>query len=414
MIKLIPFDGYKFVPGGVCAPKGFVAGGLHCGIRKNQTKKDLAMIYSKVPCKAAAMYTQNKVKGAPIQICKENLVNGVAQAVICNSGNANTCNADGEEKARTMCKLAGKALGIAPEDVIVASTGVIGQVLPIEPIQDHVQQLADSLSEQGGNDAAQAIMTTDTVTKEVAVRFSIGGKECTIAGMAKGSGMIHPNMATMLCFLTSDVAIDPLLLERALQGVVADTFNMVSIDGDTSTNDTCALMSNGLAENPEIVDASSPEYRTFVDGLYAVLMNLSRMLAADGEGATKLMECAVTGAVDTKNAKIIAKSVITSTLFKCAIFGEDANWGRVLCAIGYSEADLDIHEVNVTLSSEAGSVQVCRNGAGVDFSEEEAAKILAEDEVRVLVELGDGVGSAVAWGCDLSYDYVKINGDYRT
>ena len=232
--------------------------------------------------------------------------------------------------------------------------------------------------------------------------------------MAKGSGMIHPNMATMLCFLTSDVAIDQLLLERALQGVVADTFNMVSIDGDTSTNDTCALMSNGLAENPEIVDASSPEYRTFVDGLYVALMNLSRMLAADGEGATKLMECAVTGAVDTQNAKIIAKSVITSTLFKCAIFGEDANWGRVLCAIGYSEADLDIHEVNVTLSSEAGSVQVCRNGAGVDFSEEEAAKILAEDEVRILVELGDGVGSAVAWGCDLSYDYVKINGDYRT
>lgn len=413
-MNLIEFEGFTFVPGGVCAPKGFQAAGVHCGIRKNRTKKDLGMIYSTVPCAAAAMYTQNKVKGAPILVTQDNLKNGLAQAVIVNSGNANTCNADGEEKARQMCQLAGDALKLSPSDVIVASTGVIGQVLPIEPIAEHVEELAKALSADGGTDAAEAIMTTDTKKKELAVRFRIGETECTIGGMAKGSGMIHPNMATMLCFLTTDAAIEQPLLQKALKRVVDDTFNMVSIDGDTSTNDTCAIMASGLAGNKAITDDQSPEYLVFEDALYIALMNLSREIAADGEGATKLLECVVNGAVDVQNAKIIAKGVITSTLFKCAMFGGDANWGRVLCAIGYSQAELDITQVEVLLSSNAGCLKVCENGAGVDFSEEEAARILKEDEVKIIVNLGDGEGKAVAWGCDLTYDYVKINGDYRT
>ncbi|MGI5958541.1 MAG: bifunctional glutamate N-acetyltransferase/amino-acid acetyltransferase ArgJ [Massiliimalia sp.] len=413
-MNLIEFEGFEFVDGGVCAPKGFQAAGVHCGIRKNKSKKDLAMVYSTVPCAAAAMYTQNKVKGAPILVTRENLKDGMAQAIIVNSGNANTCNADGEEKAWKMCQLAGNVLNLDPSQVIVASTGVIGQVLPIEPIADHVEELAKALSDQGGSDAAEAIMTTDTVKKELAVRFRIGNTECTIGGMAKGSGMIHPNMATMLCFLTTDVAIEPALLQKALKRVVDDTFNMVSVDGDTSTNDTCSIMASGLAGNSMICDETSSEFLVFEDALYIALMNLSREIAADGEGATKLLECVVNGAVDVKNAKIIAKGVITSTLFKCAMFGEDANWGRILCAIGYSEAELDITQVEVLLSSNAGCIKVCEEGAGVDFSEEEAAKILAEDEIKIIVNLGDGEAKAVAWGCDLTYDYVKINGDYRT
>ncbi len=410
----IKYEGFDFVEKGICAPKGFQASGVHCGIRKNKSKKDLALIYSDVLCNAAAVYTLNKVKGAPIAVTKENLKNGKAQAVIINSGNANTCNADGEEKARMMCVLTAAALKIDSKDVIVGSTGVIGQVLPIEPIQEHMAELAEALSCDGSVDAADAILTTDTVRKELAVEFTLGGKTCHIGGIAKGSGMIHPNMATMLCFMTTDVAIDQELLQQTLSAVVDETFNMVSIDGDTSTNDTCAIMASGLAGNQEIVSADTEEYKVFADALYVILMNLSRQIAGDGEGATKLLECTVNGAVDLKNAKIVAKSVITSNLFKCAMFGEDANWGRVLCAIGYSEADLDIHGVEVILASKAGKITVCENGAGVDFSEEKASSILKEDEIKIIVNLKDGDAKAVAWGCDLTYDYVKINGDYRT
>ena len=410
----IKYEGFDFVEKGICAPKGFKASGVHCGIRKNKTKKDLALIYSDVLCNAAAVYTLNKVKGAPIAVTKENLKNGKAQAVIVNSGNANTCNADGEEKARMMCDMAAASLGIDSKDVVVGSTGVIGQVLPIEPIRDHMEELAGTLSGDGSADAADAILTTDTVRKELAVEFTLGGKTCHIGGIAKGSGMIHPNMATMLCFMTTDVAIDRELLQQTLSAVVDETFNMVSIDGDTSTNDTCAILASGLAGNEEIVSADTEEYKLFADALYVILMNLSRMIAGDGEGATKLLECTVNGAVDLKNAKIVAKSVITSNLFKCAMFGEDANWGRILCAIGYSEADLDIHGVEVILASKAGKITVCENGAGVEFSEEKASSILKEDEIKIIVNLRDGDAKAVAWGCDLTYDYVKINGDYRT
>ncbi len=410
----IKYEGFDFVEKGICAPKGFKASGVHCGIRKNKTKKDLALIYSDVLCNAAAVYTLNKVKGAPIAVTKENLKNGKAQAVIVNSGNANTCNADGEEKARMMCDMAAASLGIDSKDVVVGSTGVIGQVLPIEPIRDHMEELAGALSKDGSADAADAILTTDTVRKELAVEFTLGGKTCHIGGIAKGSGMIHPNMATMLCFMTTDVAIDRELLQQTLSAVVDETFNMVSIDGDTSTNDTCAILASGLAGNEEIVSADTEEYKLFADALYVILMNLSRMIAGDGEGATKLLECTVNGAVDLKNAKIVAKSVITSNLFKCAMFGEDANWGRILCAIGYSEADLDIHGVEVILASKAGKITVCENGAGVEFSEEKASSILKEDEIKIIVNLRDGDAKAVAWGCDLTYDYVKINGDYRT
>lgn len=413
---MIKFEGFDFVPNGVCAPKDFLASGIHVGIKANSSpdKKDLALIYSRKPCTAAAVYTQNQVKGAPIAICKQNLQNKTAQAVIVNSGNANTCNADGEQKAQMMCDLAAEALGIDPKDVIVSSTGVIGKIMPIEPIQQHIKELAAALNEHGNTDAAEAIMTTDTVSKEVAVTFDLGGVPCTIGGMAKGSGMIHPNMATMLCFITTDVAIKPDLLQSALTRVVDDTFNMVSIDGDTSTNDTCAIMASGTAGNPIIDTMNGPEFQKFVDGLYIVLMNLSRKIAADGEGATKLLECTVSGAVNIQNAKRIAKGVITSTLFKCAMFGEDANWGRILCAIGYSQADLNIDQVEVILYSKAGSILVCQHGSGVAFSEELAAEILKEDEIKIIVNLKDGNGEAIAWGCDLTYDYVKINGDYRT
>ena len=409
----VKFEGFDFVDGGLCAPKGFKAAGVHCGIRKNKEKRDLAMILADHPCAAAAIYTQNKVKGAPIVITRRHLKDGMAQAVICNSGNANTCNADGEFKALQMAELCAKALSIRPEDVIVASTGVIGQPLPIEPIEAAVPDLAASLSREGSSEAAEAIMTTDTYKKELAVKFSLGGKDCVVAGIAKGSGMIHPNMATMLCFLTTDVDIEPMLLKKALKTVADDTFNMVSVDGDTSTNDMVSILASGEAGNPKIKDEER-DYELFCNALYALLMNLSREIARDGEGATKLLECVVSGAKTTRDAKIVAKSVITSSLFKAAMFGEDANWGRILCAVGYSEADLDIKKVAVQLCSVKGSIDVCENGAGLEFSEEDAKTVLSADEIKIILRLGDGDGRAVAWGCDLTYDYVKINGDYRT
>ena len=403
----------KLIEGGVCAAKGFTANGIHCGIRKNHSKKDLALILSCVPAAAAAVYTTNLVKGAPLTVTKNHISNGIAQAVICNSGNANTCNANGIEIAEAMSDLVAKQLNIAASDVVVASTGVIGQPLSIDPIAAGMAQLAEGLSAEGGKAAAEAIMTTDTVMKEVAVEFEVGGKTCHIGGIAKGSGMIHPNMATMLVFLTTDCAIAPDMLQKALSGDIANTFNMVSVDGDTSTNDMVTVLANGLAGN-ETITAEGEDFTTFMKALNTVTIALCRKIAGDGEGATKLLECKVTGAADLPNAKIVAKSVICSSLLKAAMFGADANWGRVLCAIGYSGAAVDVNKVDVSFRSAAGRIDVCKNGAGIPFSEEIAKQVLLEKEIEILVELNSGDVSSTAWGCDLTYDYVKINGDYRT
>ena len=403
----------NYIQGGVTAPKGFKASGVHCGIRKNKTKKDLALIVSEKKGTAAAVYTQNLVKGAPLTVTKNNIEDGYAQAVICNSGNANTCNANGIEIAESMCALVEKHTGISAKDVIVASTGVIGQPLDILPIQNGMDELVSTLTPDGSVDAATAIMTTDTTLKECAVSFTIGGKECRMGGIAKGSGMIHPNMATMLVFVTTDVSISAELLKKALSEDVLDSFNMISVDGDTSTNDMVSVIANGMAENVEITEENE-DYEVFKKALAAITCKLCRMIAKDGEGATKLLECNVKGAIDTKNARIVAKSVICSSLFKAAMFGADANWGRVLCAIGYSGADVDVLKVDVSFASKAGNVDVCKNGAGIEFSEEVAKTVLTEDEIQINISLGDGNGVATAWGCDLTYDYVKINGDYRT
>ncbi|MBQ9780265.1 MAG: bifunctional glutamate N-acetyltransferase/amino-acid acetyltransferase ArgJ [Clostridia bacterium] len=403
----------KLMSGGVCAAKGFTASGVHCGVRKNRTKKDLALIYSEVPASCAAVYTTNLVKGAPLDVTKKHIENGVAQAVICNSGNANTCNANGIEIAEQMCALLGSALNIQATDVVVASTGVIGQPLSIEPIKSGIPALVAGLSVDGCDAAAEGIMTTDTVKKEVAVEFELGGKTCRMGGIAKGSGMIHPNMATMLVFITTDAAIAPEMLKKALSTDVAATFNMVSVDGDTSTNDMVTVLANGMAGN-ETVTTEGEDFATFMNALNTVTVSLCRMIAGDGEGATKLLECTVSGADDIKTARTVAKSVICSSLLKAAMFGADANWGRVLCAIGYSGVDVDVHKVDVSFRSVKGEILVCKDGAGVEFSEEIAKEILLEREIEILVSVGDGNVSATAWGCDLTYDYVKINGDYRT
>ena len=414
-MQLTGKEGFTFMEGGVCAAKGFEANGLNCGLNPNKEKNDLGLVFSSMPCNTGAVYTQNKVKGAPILVTKKNLAatGGISKAVIVNSKNANTCNADGEQKAERMCQLAADALGIKKEEVIVASTGVIGQVLPIEPIEAHIEKLAEGLTVDGNERAATAIMTTDTVKKEVAVEFSLGGVTCRLGGMAKGSGMIHPNMATTLNFVTTDVAISAELVQKALSEIVKVTYNCLSVDGDTSTNDTLTVMANGLAGNACITEENA-DYETFKEALYIVLMNMTKMLAADGEGATKLLECSVSKAKDLETAITVAKSVICSPLFKCAMFGEDANWGRVLCAIGYADAEFDINKVDVDLASEYGTLQVCRNGAGVEFSEDFAKEVLAADEIYINVSLNDGSCQAKAWGCDLTYDYVKINGDYRS
>lgn len=403
----------KLIEGGVTAAKGFTANGVHCGVRKNRTKRDLGLIFSSVEANAAAVYTTNLVKGAPLIVTKKHLTNGKAQAVICNSGNANTCNANGIEIAEKMSALLADAAGISADDVVVASTGVIGQPLNIEPIAGGIPALVEGLNENGSAYAAEAIMTTDTIKKEVAVEFELGGKTCRVGGIAKGSGMIHPNMATMLVFITSDVAISAEMLQKAISTDVKSSFNMVSVDGDTSTNDMAVVLANGLAGNTEIV-CDGADFAEFMRALNTVTVGLCRMLAGDGEGATKLLECRVTGAKDEKNAKTVAKSVICSSLLKAAMFGADANWGRVLCAIGYSGADTDVNAIDVSFVSDKGKIEVCRAGSGVDFSEEKAKEILLEKEITVEVTLGDGDASATAWGCDLTYDYVKINGDYRT
>lgn len=403
----------KYVNNGVCAPKGFLANGIHCGIRKNKTKPDLALIYSETICAAASVHTCNKVIGAPNTVTKKHLSDGIAQAIICNSGNANTCNIDGIEKAEAMCNLAANALKIDAKNVIVASTGVIGQSLSIEPIASKIDELAYGLSPSRSKVASQAIMTTDTFNKEYAVEFTLGGKTCRIGAIAKGSGMIHPNMATMLSFATTDVMITSSMLDNALRAVVDDTFNMVSVDGDTSTNDMLAIIANGEACNT-LIDCDNEDYYVFVAALKEVLTSISKDLARDGEGATKLVTCNVIGAKSKNIARTVAKSVITSNLLKCALFAADANWGRILCAIGYADCNFDISKVDVDLVSAFGAVTVCRNGSGVSFDDDYAHKVLSENKVFINVNLNSGNDEATAWGCDLSYDYVKINADYRT
>lgn len=413
---------FKVIDGGICASKGFKASGIYCGIKRpaNDTpeakhKNDICIFVSDTVCNTAAVYTQNKVKGAPILVTKKNLEKSGNKsiAVIANSKNANTCNADGIEKAEAMCELLAKELNVPKEQVIVASTGVIGQILPIEPIKTGIPKLVKELDYNKNIEAATAIMTTDTVKKEYAVEFEIDGIKCHLGGMAKGSGMIHPNMATTLNFITTDCAISSNLLQEALSEIVKVTYNCLSIDGDTSTNDMVSLMANGMADNKEITSHGA-DFDTFKSALYEVMANLTRMLAKDGEGATKLIECITSGAKDKDTAITVAKSVVCSSLFKAAIFGEDANWGRILCAVGYAQADFDINKVDVDLKSKNGIISVCKNGSGIEFSEEKASEILSADEIYVLINLNDGSEKATAWGCDLTYDYVKINGDYRT
>lgn len=424
-VELKKEDGFAYMEGGICAAKGFKASGVYCGIKHglpdgnesplNSSKNDIAMIVADMECTAAGVYTTNKVKGAPIIVTQNNLAKsgGKARAVIVNSGNANTCNADGEEKAVEMCRLTAEALDIPIEQVIVASTGVIGQVLPIEPVKNAVPRLVEGLSYEGNGEAAAAIMTTDTVKKECAVKFEIDGRECHIGGMAKGSGMIHPNMATTLNFVTTDVDIDKGLLQKALGEIVKVTYNCLSVDGDTSTNDMVSVLANGAAGNEKITEEGEA-YKIFYRGLYLVLMNMTRMLAKDGEGATKLLTCVCSSAPDLDTAIIVAKSVIRSPLVKSAMFGADANCGRIACALGYAGADFDADRFDVYLASKAGKIQTCRDGVGLEFSEEKAKEILMEDEIEIDVRLNIGEASATAWGCDLTYDYVKINGDYRS
>ena len=402
----------KQIEGGVCAAKGFQAAGVYCGIRKNKSKKDLALIASEVKAACACVYTQNLVQGAPIVVTKANVKDGYASAIICNSGNANTCNANGVEIATQMCDLLGKALKIPASDVVVASTGVIGKTLEIEPIASGIAPLVAALGDDS-NAAAEAIMTTDLKKKEIAFEFTLGGKPCHIGGICKGSGMIQPNMATMLGFVTTDAAISPAMLQQALSADILDSFNMVSVDGDTSTNDMVTILANGMAGNAMITEQNA-DYEAFCAALSAVTQYLSRSIAADGEGATKLIICHLTGASDKISAIKLSKSVINSPLVKCAMFGADANWGRVLCALGYAGVTTDVNQVSVTFASKAGSVNVCQNGMGVDFSEELAKKVLSESEITIEITLGDGNAQATAYGCDLTYDYVKINGDYRT
>ena len=403
----------KFTDGGVTAPKGFTANGIHCGIRKSKDKKDLALIFCEKECDTAAVYTQNLVCGAPITVTKNNISNGKARAVVCNSGIANTCNADGIEKAEGMCEITANALGISKSDIIVASTGVIGQPLDLEPVKNGINELVSGLNKNGSDSAANAIMTTDTVKKEFACEFTLGGKSCHIGAISKGSGMIHPNMATTLNFLTSDVAITPELIQKALSDVVKVTYNCLSVDGDTSTNDTCLVLCNGLAENPVITEEDE-DGKEFKAALAYVMEYLAKQIAGDGEGCTRLFEVTCNGAATKEDAKIISKSVVCSTLTKAAVFGKDANWGRILCAMGYSGVTFDPEKVDLFFESAAGRMQIIKDGVAVDYSEEEATKILSEPAVTAIADIKMGDAEATAWGCDLTYDYVKINADYRS
>ena len=406
----------KRVEGGVTYPFGFRASGIHCGLRKNKSKKDLALILADAPCPAAAVYTTNRVFGAPITVTREHLANGMAQAVICNSGNANTCNPDGVEKAHTMCAALANKLSIDPSDVIVASTGVIGMPLPLEPILNGIPALCEGLSDtnEAAYSAAMAIMTTDTRMKEIALNFTIGGKTVRLAGMAKGSGMIQPNMATMLCFLTTDADIAPEVLQQALKKCADQSFNRVSVDGDTSTNDMLCILASGKAGNERIASVEDDGYGEFEKALLFICVHLAKKIASDGEGASKLIECRVRGCTSEDGARILSKSVINSPLVKTAMFGADANWGRVLCALGYAGTPFDTSKVEVNFISSAGEVNVCSNGGAVEFDEGKAKEILLRDEIIIDIDLHDGTAAAYAWGCDLSYEYVRINGDYRS
>ena len=406
----------NFITGGVCAAQGFRAGGIHVGVKTHAAwKKDVALIVSDEDCACAAVYTKNAVKAAHIHVDKRHLADGKARAAVINSGNANACAPMGEENAERVCAAAGKALGCRPEDVVVAATGVIGQTLNVAVIEQGMPELcaAAAHTAAGSDAAAHAIMTTDTVKKELAVETVIGGKTVRMGGIAKGSGMIHPNMGTMLCFLTTDCAISSEMIKSALLETVQASFNRISVDGDTSTNDTCCVLANGLAGNPVITE-KGPDYDAFVEALRALCVELAKKMASDGEGATHPITCTVTGAGSEQSAETVAKSVIGSALTKAAIFGADANWGRVLCAIGYSGADVDVNKVELSFESKAGVIPVCVDGAGIPFSEDIAKKVLLEPEINILIDLHDGEGKATAWGCDLTYDYVKINGDYRT
>lgn len=402
----------RVIKGGVTAPLGFKAAGIHSGMRRNKNKRDLAMIRCDVRCTAAGVYTQNLVKGATIAVTRRNLADGYAQGIICNSGNANTCNADGEKKAEKMCQMAARVMNISSEDVIVASTGVIGQTLNLSPIENSIDELASQLRYDGGSDAADAILTTDRYRKEIAFECDLCGTKIRFGAMAKGSGMVHPNMATILCFITTDAAITHQMLRKSLSLVIPDTFNMVSVDGDTSTNDAVTVMASGMAKNPPI-ESEGAAFERFTEALRAICVTICRELARDGEGSTRLLICDVNGTQNNESAKIIAKSVICSSLVKAAMFGSDANWGRILCAIGYSGAECDITKTDVSFISERGRIAVCKNGAGIPFDEERAKYILSEDEIIIDIACGDGDGKAEAYGCDLTYDYVRISGDYR-
>ena len=406
----------KYIEGGVCAAQGFRAAGIHVGVKTHAAwKKDVALIVSDVDCAAAAMFTTNVVKAAPIHVDRKHLADGKARAIVANSGNANACAPQGEENAIKMCAAAAKAIGCPPEDVLVSSTGVIGQTLKVQVIEEGMPALYEALdhSVEASDAAAHAIMTTDTVKKEVAVETVIGGKTVRMGGIAKGSGMIHPNMGTMLCFLTTDCAISPAMIRAALKEVVCKTFNRISVDGDTSTNDSCIVLANGLAGNAEITEQGA-DYQAFTEALMTLCTELARKMAADGEGAKHLITCTVTGAADEKTAETVARSVISSTLTKAAIFGADANWGRVLCAMGYSGAECDPETVDVSFASAAGDIAVCEKGRGLPFDEDLAKKILTEHDVEIRISMGTGAGTATCWGCDITYDYIKINGDYRT
>ena len=404
----------KYIDGGVTAPKGFLASGIYCGIKQGSVKKDLALIYSEVPAKASGMFTKNKVKGAPIYICKDHLSNKKAQAIIINSGNANTCTGDdGLSKAKKMTALQAKALNLKADDVLVAYTGVIGVPLNIDAIKDGIPLLTEKLSKKGNQDAASAIMTTDTFMKELAAEFYIGDTKVTLGTMAKGSGMIEPNMGTMLSFITTDISISPQLLDEALKSTVTITYNRVSVDGDTSTNDSIFILANGQANNPTITEKDE-NYYTFVNVLKEINTIMAKNIAKDGEGATKLLECQVIGATNEKDAVLFGKSVINSSLVKTAMFGSDANWGRILCALGYANVDFDPEKVDVSFESCAGEIEVCKNGSSVAFDEDKAKKVLDQKEIIIKINLSQGECTAYVWGCDLSYEYVKINGDYRS
>lgn len=403
------------ISGGVCAAKGFTAAGVHCGVKAGSSpdKNDLALILSEKECAAAATYTMNRVKAAPLYVTMDHLENGVAWGVVANSGNANACCPQSHENAEAMSTAAAAATGREPGDFVVASTGVIGQTINISAIQAGLPQAAAALSADGSDAAAHAIMTTDTVKKEIAVSLTIGGKEVRLGAIAKGSGMIHPNMGTMLAFVTTDCAITHEMLSDALHEVVARTFNRVTVDGDTSTNDMCVVLANGMAGN-SLIEWKDQDYETFLAALEEVCRHLSRAIAGDGEGASKLVTCKMHGARSEESAERLAKAVVGSSLVKAAMFGADANWGRVLCAMGYSKAPFRPEHVDVSFCSQAGSILVCKQGDGVDFDEDKAKTILTEKEVIIDVDLHEGDESAECWGCDLTYDYVKINGDYRT